>query len=161
MGKPFRVIADGRKCILRIRRPWNVVGLEALATQRYNREAGALTGVSVCRILEKAGYRLGGSSHLMHLTLTQIWILALKEADDWLADLNVGTATQRVAKPLVFRKMPALTACLMVSCLDISISICKGVWCCANRCSMAAREPEPSSRTTYYYVGQRCRYDPS
>jgi CRP-like cAMP-binding protein len=48
-------------------------------------------------------HRLGGSSHRMHLTLMQKWQRALKDADDWLADLNFGTAAQRVAA--LVRKM--------------------------------------------------------
>ena len=33
----------------------------------------------------------------MHMRLMQKWQQALKDADDWLAELNFGTARQRVA----------------------------------------------------------------
>jgi CRP/FNR family transcriptional regulator, anaerobic regulatory protein len=97
MVKLMRVTADGRKRIVRVSRPGDVLGLEALATQHYNTEAVALTEVSVCRIPLDVIHRLGSSSHRMHLTLMQKWQQALKDADDWLADLNFGTASQRVA----------------------------------------------------------------
>jgi CRP-like cAMP-binding protein len=103
MVKLVRVTADGRKRIVRVLRPGDVVGLEALATQRYNSEAVALTEVSVCRIPLDVIHRLSASSNRMHLTLMQKWNLALKDADEWLADLNFGTAAQRVAA--LVRKM--------------------------------------------------------
>lgn len=103
MVKLVRVTADGRSRIVRVLRPGDVVGLEALATQRYNSEAIALSDVSVCRIPLDVIHRLGGSSHRMRTTLMQKWNLALKDADDWLADLNFGTAGQRVAA--LVRKM--------------------------------------------------------
>ena len=103
MVKLVRVTADGRNRIVRVLRPGDVVGLEALATQRYNSEAVALTEVSVCRIPLDVIHRLSASSNRMHFTLMQKWNLALKDADDWLADLNFGTATQRVAA--LVRKM--------------------------------------------------------
>lgn len=97
MVKLVRITADGRQRIVRVLRPGDVVGLEALATQNYNSEAVALTEVSVCRIPLDVMHRLGGSSQRMHLTLMQKWQQALKDADDWLADLNFGSAGQRVA----------------------------------------------------------------
>ena len=97
MVKLVRITADGRRRIVRVLRPGDVVGLEALATQHYNSEAVALTEVSVCRIPLDVMHRLGGSSQRMHLTLMQKWQQALKDADDWLADLNFGSAGQRVA----------------------------------------------------------------
>jgi CRP-like cAMP-binding protein len=103
MVKLVRVTADGRNRIVRVLRPGDVVGLEALATQRYNSVAVALTEVSVCRIPLDVIHRLSASSNRMHLTLMQKWNLALKDADDWLADLNFGTAAQRVAA--LVRKM--------------------------------------------------------
>jgi len=103
MVKLVRVTADGRRRIVRVLRPGDVLGLEALATQHYNSEAVALTEVSVCRIPLDVIHRLGSSSQRMHLTLMQKWQQALKDADDWLADLNFGTASQRVAA--LVRKM--------------------------------------------------------
>lgn len=97
MVKLVRLTADGRKRIVRVLRPGDVVGLEALTTQHYNSEAVALTAASVCRIPLEVMHRLDGNSHALHLTLMHKWQQALKDADDWLADLNFGTAAQRVA----------------------------------------------------------------
>jgi len=97
MIKLVRVTADGRQRIVRVLRPGDVVGLEALATSHYDCEAVALTDVSVCRIPLDVIHTLGASSHRLHLRLMQKWQQTLKDADDWLADLNFGTARQRVS----------------------------------------------------------------
>jgi CRP/FNR family transcriptional regulator len=97
MLKLSRVTADGRQRILRILRPGDVVGLEALATNRYDSEAVALTVVEVCRIPTDVIHRLSQQSPRMHWRLLQKWQEALREADDWLAAINFGTARQRVA----------------------------------------------------------------
>jgi CRP-like cAMP-binding protein len=42
-------------------------------------------------------HHLSGNSPRLHKRLMQKWQQALKDADDWLADLNFGSARQRVA----------------------------------------------------------------
>jgi len=96
MLKLVRVTADGRERIVRVLRPGDVAGLEALGTAHYDCQAVALTDVSVCRIPLEVIHTLGASSPRLHLRLMQKWQQALKDADDWLADLNFGTARQRV-----------------------------------------------------------------
>ena len=81
MIKLVRATADGRERIVRVLRPGDVIGLEALATARYDSEAIALVEAQVCRIPLSV----------------QKWQHALKDADDWLAELNFGSARQRVA----------------------------------------------------------------
>lgn len=97
MVKLVRSTADGRERIVRVLRPGDVLGLEALATARYDSEAVALVDVSVCRIPLSVLHHLSSHSSRLHLRLMQKWQHALKDADDWLADLNFGTARQRVA----------------------------------------------------------------
>lgn len=97
MLKLVRVTSDGRRRIVRVLRAGDVAGLEALATARYDSEAIALTPVSVCRIPLDVIHTLGSNSQRMHLTLMHKWQRTLKDADDWLADLNFGTARHRVA----------------------------------------------------------------
>ena len=75
--KLVRVTTDRRQRIVRVLRPGDVVGLEALAT----------------------GQRL-------HLKLMQKWQQALKHADDWLADLNFGTDRQRVCNLILKMRSP-------------------------------------------------------
>lgn len=95
--KLVRSTADGRERIVRVLRPGDVVGLEALVTARYDTEAVAMVDVSVCRIPLSILHHLSAHSPRLHMRLMQKWQQALKDADDWLAELNFGTARQRVA----------------------------------------------------------------
>lgn len=95
--KLVRSTSDGRERIVRVLRPGDVLGLEALATVHYDSEAVAMTEVSVCRIPLGVIHNLSSNSPRMHIRLMQKWQQALKNADDWLAELNFGTARQRVA----------------------------------------------------------------
>lgn len=97
MLKLVRVTADGRQRIVRVLRPGDVGGLEALGSGHYDCDAVALTEIAVCRIPLEVIHTLGASSPRLHLRLMQKWQQALKDADDWLADLNFGTARQRVS----------------------------------------------------------------
>lgn len=97
MVKLVRSTADGRERIVRVLRPGDVIGLEALATSHYDSEAVAMVETSVCRIPLSVLHHLSANSPRLHLRLMQKWQQALKEADDWLAELNFGTARQRVA----------------------------------------------------------------
>lgn len=106
MIKLVRVTADGRQRIVRVLRPGDVVGLEALATSQYDSQAVALTDVSVCRIPLEVIHKLGANSQRLHLKLMQKWQQTLKDADDWLADLNFGTARQRVSNLILKMRSP-------------------------------------------------------
>lgn len=106
MLKVVRTTVDGRRRIVRVLRAGDVAGLEALATARYDCEVVALTHVSVCRIPLDVIHTLGASSHRMHLNLMRKWQQALKDADDWLADLNFGTAQQRVVNLILKMRNP-------------------------------------------------------
>ena len=96
MLKLVRFTADGRERVVRVLFPGDVVGLEALATRRYDSQAVALTEVSMCRIPLDVVHHLGSNSPRLHRKLMEKWQSALKQADDWLADLNFGSARQRV-----------------------------------------------------------------
>ena len=116
MIKLVRVTADGRQRIVRVLRPGDVVGLEALAATHYDSQAMALTDVSVCRIPVEVIHKLGANSHRLHLKLMQKWQQTLKDADDWLADLNFGTARQRVSNLILkcaIQPMFKLQPCLL------------------------------------------------
>jgi len=96
--KLVRSTADGRERIVRVLRPGDVAGLEALATARYDTEAVAMVDTQVCRIPLSVMHHLSAHSPRLHLRLMQKWQQALKDADDWLAELNFGSARQRVAR---------------------------------------------------------------
>lgn len=91
-----RVTADGRQRVMRIVRPGDMAGLEALATQRYDSDAEALTDIEACRIPLEVVQRLSEQTPRLYPRLMLKWQQALKQADDWLADVNFGTARQRV-----------------------------------------------------------------
>jgi CRP-like cAMP-binding protein len=97
MIKLVRATVDGRERIVRVLRPGDVAGLEALANARYDTEAIALVDSQVCRIPLSVLHHLSSHSPRLHKRLMQKWQQALKDADDWLADLNFGSARQRVA----------------------------------------------------------------
>lgn len=96
MVKLVRTATDGRSRIVRVLRSGDVIGLETLASANYDSDAVALTAVLVCRIPVAVIQNLAKHSVRMHAQLMRKWQLALKSADDWLADLNFGTARQRV-----------------------------------------------------------------
>ncbi|MGI9134281.1 MAG: Crp/Fnr family transcriptional regulator, partial [Rhodoferax sp.] len=96
MVKLVRSTADGRQRIVRVLRPGDVAGLEALADARYGTDAVALTDVAVCRIPLNVIHALDTQSPRLHQRLMEKWSRSLREADDWLADLNFGTARSRV-----------------------------------------------------------------
>ena len=95
--KLVRNAADGRARIVRILKPGDVIGLEALFSQVYDTDAVALSPVSVCKIPITVIKDLSAQSPRLHMRLMERWHRAVKEADDWLAALNFGTARQRVA----------------------------------------------------------------
>jgi len=105
--KLVRVTPDGRQRIVRVLRPGDVAGLEALATAHYDSDAVALTDISVCRIPLAVIQTLAAQSPRLHKRLMEKWHRALKEADDWLADLNFGTARQRVSHFVLKMRSPA------------------------------------------------------
>lgn len=97
MVKLVRNMPDGRQRIVRVLRPGDVIGLEALLSATYDAEAVALTPVKVCRLPVKVIERLNRETPRLHMSLMGKWHRSLKEADDWLADLNFGNSRQRLA----------------------------------------------------------------
>ena len=106
MVKLVRVANDGRRRIVRVLRQGDVAGLEALATGRYDCVAIALAPVSVCRVPLDVIRSMGGNSQRLHANLMHKWQQALKDADDWLADMNFGSASQRVANLILKMRDP-------------------------------------------------------
>jgi CRP-like cAMP-binding protein len=97
MVKLVRNTADGRQRIVRVLRPGDAIGLEALMSPTYDSDAVAMTAVKVCRIPVQVIQRLNTETPRLHQQLMARWHQSLKAADDWLADLNFGHAKQRVA----------------------------------------------------------------
>jgi CRP/FNR family transcriptional regulator, anaerobic regulatory protein len=95
--KLVRNTVDGRQRIVRVLRSGDVIGLEALMGPTYDSDAIALTNIKVCRLPLQVIQRLNRETPRLHQRLLEKWHRCLKEADDWLADLNFGNARQRVA----------------------------------------------------------------
>ncbi len=106
MVKLVRSTLDGRPRIVRVLRSGDVIGLEALAGGQYDCDAVALTHVTVCRIPLGVIHKLASSSPRLHSQLMHKWQRALKDADDWLADMNFGTARQRVGNLVLKMRSP-------------------------------------------------------
>ncbi len=106
MVKLVRTMMDGRQRIVRVLRPGDVIGIEALVQAKTDSEAVALSEVGVCRIPVDVLNQLADHSPKLHVRLMQKWHHALKEADDWLAQLNFGTARQRVANIILKMRNP-------------------------------------------------------
>lgn len=94
--KLVRSTPEGRQRIVRVLRPGDVAGLEALAHARYDSDAVALTEVSVCRVPLAVIHTLQAQSPRLHQKLMEKWSGALKDADDWLVNINFGSARSRV-----------------------------------------------------------------
>lgn len=107
MVKLVRSTHDGRPRIVRVLRPGDVIGLEALGGARYDSEAVALTPVAVCRIPLKVIQDLAASSPRLYAQLMKKWQHTVKDAGDWLADLNFGSARQRVANLVKKMRSPS------------------------------------------------------
>jgi CRP-like cAMP-binding protein len=95
--KLVRNTVDGRQRIVRVLRSGDVIGLEALMGPVYDSDAIALTNIKVCRLPLQVIQRLNRETPRLHQRLMEKWHHSLKEADDWLAELNFGNARQRVA----------------------------------------------------------------
>ena len=65
------------------------------------RDRVALTGVKVCRLPTEVIQRLNRETPRLHQRLMGKWHQSLKEADDWLAELNFGNARQRVGSLVI------------------------------------------------------------
>ena len=103
--KLVRGTVDGRQRIVRVLRSGDVIGPEALLGGRIENDAVALTNAKVCRIPVAVIQNLTLQTPRLQQRLLEKWHPSLQDADDWLAELNFGTARQRVAG--LVRKMRA------------------------------------------------------
>jgi CRP-like cAMP-binding protein len=106
MVKLVRTTSDGRERIVRVMRQGDVLGLETLVHGKFETDAVALTATSVCRIPLDVIQTLGVQSPRLHQSLMKKWSHNQKEAEDWLADLNFGTARQRVSNFILKMRSP-------------------------------------------------------
>lgn len=99
--KLVRYQSDGTQRIIRLLTPGDIAGLEVSASPTYDSTAIALTEVTACRIPQGVIQRLESASPRLHAQLLRKWHEALKQADDFIADLASGSARQRLARLLL------------------------------------------------------------
>jgi CRP/FNR family transcriptional regulator len=92
---------NGEERILRVIQPGALAGLDALTTGRYGHTAVALGPVKVCRLPISLVKALDAKLPVLHKRLMDKWSEALHEAETWFAELNSGTAEQRLARLLI------------------------------------------------------------
>lgn len=98
--KVVEELPSGRHRILRLLRAGDVVGLEALATMRYQHRADALTEVEACRIPISVIEQLSRLRPELHASLTQRWRDNLAQAEHIMLDLLSGEVQARIARLL-------------------------------------------------------------
>jgi CRP-like cAMP-binding protein len=94
--KLIKSTTDGHARIVGIVRPGDVIGLEALVSQRYETEAVTLGLVSLCRIPHTLIRELAEKNTSLHAKLMARWHRALSDSANMLSGMNYGTARQRV-----------------------------------------------------------------
>ncbi len=107
MVKLNRLNPDGTQRILRILRAGDVIGLEASLSKTYENDAVAISPVHTCRIPIDVIHRLEQQSPRLRRKLMEKWHVALREADEWLAELTNGLARVRMARLLLKMRDPA------------------------------------------------------
>ena len=110
MVKLNRIRQNGNQRIMRILRPGDVAGLEAIVASQYGYDAIALDSVLACRIPVEVMQQLDCESPRLHKKLLERWHQTLIEADEWMAELTSGTARVRLARLLLKMRNPAQPA---------------------------------------------------
>jgi CRP-like cAMP-binding protein len=99
--KLVQYLPDGAHRIVRLVRPHDVFGLEALLGLRYQHDAIVVQPASLCRIPTSVLHRLDREQPKLHQELLRRWQRALNEAEAWLTELSTGSARQRVIRLLL------------------------------------------------------------
>lgn len=107
MVKLNRLRQNGDHRIMRILRPGDVAGLEAIVTNHYEYDAIAIDAVLVCRISAEVMKRLDCESPHLHQKLLERWHQTVMEADEWMAELTSGSARARMARLLLKMRNPS------------------------------------------------------
>lgn len=101
--KLVQYLPDGKQRIVRLVRTTDITGLEALLDDKYQHDAIALRTTEVCALPAPVIKRLSSSNPALHKELMNRWQKALNEADSWITQLSTGSATQRVARLLLYQ----------------------------------------------------------
>lgn len=95
-------LPNGDQRIVRLLRPGDVAGLEALVDGVYHHDAVVLRAADVCRIPVEVVRELDRKSPGLHRELMARWQRAVDQADHFIASLSTGTAEARLARLLLY-----------------------------------------------------------
>jgi CRP-like cAMP-binding protein len=94
-------LPNGCQRIVRLLRPGDVVGMEALVDGRYHHSAIALRDADVCRIPREVVTKLDQTNPSVHQSLMQRWQCSVDQADHFIVSLSTGAAEARMARLLI------------------------------------------------------------
>jgi CRP-like cAMP-binding protein len=94
-------LPNGGQRIVRLLRPGDVAGLEALVGEPYHHSAIAMQDADVCRIPREVVMHLDQTSPAVHQALLQRWQKSVNQADHFIAALSTGPAEARMARLLI------------------------------------------------------------
>lgn len=107
MVKINRIRQNGNQRIMRVLRPGDVGGLEAVLGSQYEYDGIALDPVIACRIPVETIQQLDSESPRLHHNLLEKLHKTIIEADEWMAELTSGSARARLARLMLKMRNPA------------------------------------------------------
>jgi CRP/FNR family transcriptional regulator, anaerobic regulatory protein len=99
--KLVRYQKDGSQRIVRLLAAGDIAGLECTSGPAYDSAAITVSAVTACRMPVTMLHRMEKASPRLHDQLIRKWHEALRQADDFIANLATGSARERVARLLV------------------------------------------------------------
>lgn len=94
-------LPNGGQRTVRLLRPGDVAGMEALVGETYHHTAIALQDADVCRIPSEVVMRLDQTNQSVHQALLQRWQRSVDQADHFIVALSTGPAEARMARLLI------------------------------------------------------------
>jgi CRP-like cAMP-binding protein len=94
-------LPDGGHRIVRLLRPGDLAGMEALVGERYHHTASALQDADVCRIPREVVLRLDQTNPSVHQALMLRWQHQVDQADHFIVAISTGPAEARMARLLI------------------------------------------------------------
>ena len=89
---------DGTSRIVRLVKPGDLFGMEALLGDHYKHAATALTNIHACKIPKDVISSLGEVSPRLHRQIVKKWGEALSESESWFSEINTGRIEIRLAR---------------------------------------------------------------
>lgn len=125
--KRWLTLPGGGIRIVRLLRPGDVLGIEAMVQRHYGLSAATLTGTKLCRLPIAAVNRLRGTDPNLIAALERRWHSQLARSDHFLTNVASGPSRERVLKLLCYLAdfvqpwpCPRVSRLDMAAMLDIS-----------------------------------------